>query len=145
MALALVRMLSKSGLSPLSGHWTGRGLASQLRSEKHFEDHETQRVSEVGKLLIVSITEYCVLSWWKRWPRLIQTRVLMCKYGNVCSVFTVKGILWRERLLHYCCNPVFRNIQSRRDWKWGERCVLLIHVNKRNTKQIFTPLNVQGE
>ena len=62
MALALLRMLSKSGLSPLSGRWTGRGLASQLRSEKNFEDHENQRVSEVGKLLIVSITEYCVLS-----------------------------------------------------------------------------------
>ena len=37
-------------------------------------------------------------------------------------------------------------ISSREGIESGERCaVLLIHVNKRNTKQIFTPLNAQGE
>ena len=36
-------------------------------------------------------------------------------------------------------------ISSREGIESGEQCVLLIHVNKRNTKQIFTLLNVQGE
>ena len=54
-------MRSKSGLGPLSGHWTGRGLASQLRSEKNFEDYETQRVSEVSCLQIINCVNNRIL------------------------------------------------------------------------------------
>lgn len=109
-------------LSPPGEHWTWRAPAPQPRSDEN-SDHESQmsEKGEEGKWQIDCVNKsVCVLSWWKRWPQPIQTGVIMCKYG---TVFTAEGILWTH-IIALLQPSVFRSIQSRRDWVWGEMCVI---------------------
>ena len=138
MALALCAC---ARVWPESAWWTldltGTRLATPVRWELRSRD---KMWKGWGKMANWLCQQKCVrvLSWWKRWPHPIQTGVIMCKYG---TVFTVEGILWT----YYCIIATLSlEVSSLEGIGCGERWVLLIHVNKRNTKQIFTLLMFKG-